>query len=104
MSIRKELTVKLAKELEKAGFKGEVIKYDGCSCCQDCDDKAFFRINLNKAENWGSDCIKIGYELDNKKKAEEFRKVANRLAKKYFGKLVDPAKNINEAIIINLLK
>lgn len=104
----KELMGEIIAKLNKAGFTGGFYFYKRgeCSCCYGLKN-TFFQVNGNIPKNWGvSDTggfyYKISYNIDEKKKATEFRKIANKLARKMFGKLANTAKSNFNAIIINV--
>ena len=108
MKNAKELMSEVISKLNTAGFTGGFYHYkDGeCSCCYGLE-KAFFEVNENIPQNWaiyGTSKFhyKFSYNLDDSKKAGEFRKIANKLVKKYFGKLAETAKNNFQAIVVNV--
>lgn len=108
MKNAKEFMGEIIAKLNTAGFSGGFYKYkDGeCSCCYGLKD-TFFEVNENIPQNWGVHgtedfYYKFTYEIENKERATEFRKIANRLARKYFGKIAQTAKSNFECIIINL--
>lgn len=89
------------KKLNEAGYTGGFYTFkDGeCSCCYGLSDEVFFQINKNKPENWTCMNFKISYSNDNKRRAERFRVLANKLVKDINGS--HPAETINHAIMID---
>jgi len=107
MTTAKELMGEIIAKLNTAGFTGGFyfFKEGECSCCFGRTDKDFFEVNENIPENWGihgsnAFYYKINFKIDDKAKATEFRKIANKLSRKYFGKLAETATSNYKAIII----
>ena len=103
-----ELVSEIIAKLNKAGYTGGFYKYNKgeCSCCYGLQG-VDFEINQNIPGNWGISLTggfyyKISYDIADEAKQTEFRKSANKLVRKYFGKMAETAKNNNQAIIINI--
>jgi hypothetical protein len=104
----KELMGEIIAKLNKEGYKGGFYHYSEgeCSCCYGPKDVDFY-VNENIPENWGvygtpSFYYKISYNFGDKDTATKFRKSANKLARKYFGKMAETARSNFYAIIINI--
>lgn len=101
---QKELMEKVVNELNEAGFKGGLYYYkEGeCSCCYGGNKSWFFQINGNTPSNRIGDKFyyKIYYDIDDKDRAEEFRRLANALCGALFGKSVSKATSIYKAVIV----
>ncbi len=104
----KELMGEVIAKLNKAGFIGGFYHYNKgeCSCCYGLED-TLFQVNENTPENWGnydsdSFLYKMTYKTSDEEKATKFRKSANKLVRKYFGKMADTAKSNFQAIIVHV--
>ena len=82
MNDAKKFMSEIITKLNTAGFTGGFYKYkkEECSCCYGRKD-SFFQINENMPHNWSGNYYKISYDYQDKDKASEFRKIANKLAK-----------------------
>jgi hypothetical protein len=108
MPTAKVLMGEVITKLNEAGFTGGFYHYQKreCSCCFGLKD-TFFQINENVPENWAIHgprhfFYQISYNTNDKAQATEFRKIANKLTKKAFGKMVETAKSNAEAIVVNI--
>lgn len=102
----KEFMSEVIAKLNKAGFSGGFYKYqeNECSCCFGLKD-TFFQVNENVPVNWGiydtdKFYYKISYYSRDDSEMKRFRTVANKLVRKYFGKMADTAKGNHEAVIV----
>lgn len=105
MTNAKELLGEMITKLNKAGFTGGFYHYKPgeCSCCDGLEN-VDFQINENKPDNWmgGENTHKITYQTKDKARATQFRKIANKLVRKYFGRMAETAKSNFRAITITL--